>query len=60
MSNLSRGGFLLEAEHVGRVRFYRLNPRAAYDGSSGQQRKATEHARHPVVPCLLDAKEETA
>ncbi|MEU6556268.1 transcriptional regulator [Streptomyces sp. NPDC046915] len=51
VGNLHRGGFLLEAEKVGRVIFYKLNPRAAYDGSSGQQRKATEPARHPVVPC---------
>ncbi|WP_189970461.1 transcriptional regulator [Streptomyces violascens] len=58
VGNLNRGGFLLETEKVGRVKFYRLNSRAAYDGPSGQQRRATEHARHPVTTCPPEKKEE--
>lgn len=55
--NLHRGGFLLEAESVGRATFYKLNGRAAYDGSASQQHRAIEHTRHPVVPCPPKKKE---
>ncbi|MFB7852446.1 transcriptional regulator [Streptomyces sp. NPDC056053] len=57
VGNLHRGGYLLEAEKVGRVKFYRLNPRVAYDGSSGQQRHATQYARHPSTTCPPEKKE---
>lgn len=57
VGNLHRGGYLLEAEKVGRVKFYKLNPRVAYDGSSGQQRNATQHARHPSATCPPEKKE---
>lgn len=57
VGNLHRGGYLLEAEKVGRVKFYKLNPRAAYDGNSGQQRHATQHARHPSTSCPPEKKE---
>jgi hypothetical protein len=60
VGNLHRGGYLLEAEKVGRVKFYKLNPRAAYDGSSGQQRNATKHARHPSTTCPPEKKEEAS
>ncbi|WP_146075336.1 transcriptional regulator [Streptomyces sp. Ru71] len=57
VGNLHRGGFLLEAEKVGRVTFYKLNSRAAYDGPSLHQRRAVENAQHPVVPCPPATKE---
>ncbi|MGW7415801.1 helix-turn-helix domain-containing protein [Streptomyces sp. NPDC054863] len=57
VGNLNRGGFLLEAEAVGRVTFYKVNPRVAYDGSSDQQRRATKTARHPVTTCPPETKE---
>ncbi|WP_159046450.1 hypothetical protein [Streptomyces sp. MMG1121] len=40
VGNLHRGGFLLPAERIGRVSFYKVNPRAgttALPGSSGSQ-----------------------
>ncbi|MGW0886179.1 helix-turn-helix domain-containing protein [Streptomyces sp. NPDC002671] len=60
VGNLHRGGFLLKAEEVGRVTFYKVNPRAAYDGSSRQQRKATQTARHPVVRCPAQKTKEAS
>lgn len=50
VGRLNRGGLLLEAEKFGRVRFFKLNPRAAFDGSASAQLEATKQARHPVVP----------
>ncbi|MFI9834983.1 transcriptional regulator [Streptomyces sp. NPDC051913] len=58
VGNLHKGGFLLEAERVGKVTFYKLNGRAAYDGSAKQQHRAIEHARHPVVPVPSETKKE--
>ncbi|MBK3568958.1 MULTISPECIES: transcriptional regulator [unclassified Streptomyces] len=60
VGNLHRGGYLLEAETVGRVKFYKMNPRAAYDGTSGQQRNATQHARHPSTTCPPAKKKEAS
>ncbi|MEV7082375.1 winged helix-turn-helix domain-containing protein [Streptomyces sp. NPDC093516] len=60
VGNLNRGGFLLEAEQVGRVKFYKLNSRAAFDGPSGQQRMAAQHVRHPVTTCPPEKKEKEA
>ena len=57
VSRLHLGGLLLESEKVGRVTFYRVNPRAAYDGGAVEQRLATKDARHPVVPCPSQEKE---
>lgn len=57
VGRLNLGGLLLEAEQVGRVKFYAVNPRAAYDGPASAQREATKHARHPVVPAPAPAKE---
>ncbi|MQS06127.1 MarR family transcriptional regulator [Streptomyces alkaliphilus] len=50
VGRLHLGGLLLETEKVGRIRFFRINPRAAFDGSAGAQVQATIEARHPVVP----------
>lgn len=50
VEKLHSGGLLLEAEKIGRVRFFKLNPRAAFDGSATDQVEATRSARHPVVP----------
>ncbi|RZD62903.1 transcriptional regulator [Streptomyces albidoflavus] len=52
VANLHRGGLLLEsvADRVGRVKFYRLNPRAGYDGPAVRQVEAVKDARFPVVP----------
>lgn len=60
VGNLHRGGYLLVAETVGRVVFYKLNCRAAFDGSSLRQRRAAEKAPRPVVPCPPETKEEAA
>ncbi|MFE3875393.1 transcriptional regulator [Kitasatospora sp. NPDC059146] len=51
VGRLNVGGILIEAEKIGRVKFYKLNARAAYDGSAVAQRRATASVRHPVVPC---------
>ncbi|MGW4806456.1 helix-turn-helix domain-containing protein [Kitasatospora sp. NPDC004272] len=51
VGKLNVGGILVEAEKVGRVTFYKLNARAAYDGTAVAQRQATAAVRHPVVPC---------
>ncbi|XIG72906.1 transcriptional regulator (plasmid) [Streptomyces sp. SGAir0957] len=50
ITKLNQGGLLLKAETVGRMNFYRVNPRAAYDGSAVDQLEATKTARHPMVP----------
>ncbi|MFE9334681.1 transcriptional regulator [Streptomyces sp. NPDC006925] len=50
VGRLHAGGLLLEAEKVGRMKFYRINPRAAYDGSASDQTRAVRDARYPVVP----------
>ncbi|MFJ2193691.1 helix-turn-helix domain-containing protein [Kitasatospora sp. NPDC087861] len=50
VETLHRGGLLLEAEKFGRMRFYRVNPRAGYDGPARTQVEATKDARFPVVP----------
>ncbi|MEW2153176.1 helix-turn-helix domain-containing protein [Streptomyces albidoflavus] len=52
VANLHRGGLLLEsvADRVGKVKFYRLNPRAGYDGPAVRQVEAVKDARFPVVP----------
>ncbi|WP_328406369.1 transcriptional regulator (plasmid) [Streptomyces sp. NBC_00390] len=50
ITQLHAGGLLLEKEKIGRVKFFALNPRAAYDGSAAAQVAATKEARHPVVP----------
>ncbi|MCU4750263.1 transcriptional regulator [Streptomyces sp. G-5] len=54
VERLHSGGLLLEAEKIGRVRFFRINPRAAFDGSATAQVEATKEARHPVVPAPAD------
>lgn len=50
VEKLHAGGLLLEKEKVGRVRFFGVNPRAAFDGSASAQLEATRVACHPVVP----------
>lgn len=50
VERLHAGGLLLEKEKIGRVRFFAVNPRAAFDGSATSQVEATKVARHPVVP----------
>ena len=50
VARLHAGGLLLEAERVGRMIFYRLNPRAGYDGPATDQAEAVKDARFPVVP----------
>ncbi|MFE2350304.1 helix-turn-helix domain-containing protein [Kitasatospora cineracea] len=50
VEKLHHGGLLLEAEKFGRMRFYRVNPRAGYDGPAKNQVDATKEARFPVVP----------
>ncbi|WP_406003907.1 transcriptional regulator [Streptomyces sp. NBC_00829] len=50
ITQLHAGGLLLEKEKIGRVKFYSLNPRAAFDGGAVAQVAATKEARHPVVP----------
>ncbi|MFE2174443.1 transcriptional regulator [Kitasatospora sp. NPDC059462] len=56
VGRLNVGGILIEAEKIGRVTFYKLNARAAYDGSAVAQRLATASVRHPVVPCPAPKK----
>ncbi|MFD3889990.1 transcriptional regulator [Streptomyces microflavus] len=50
LGTLHAGGLLLEAEKVGRMTFYRVNPRAGFDGSAVNQVEAVKDARLPVVP----------
>ncbi|WP_326693263.1 MULTISPECIES: winged helix-turn-helix domain-containing protein [unclassified Streptomyces] len=55
VGRLHAGGLLLEAEKVGRMKFYRINPRAAFDGSATEQVRAVQDARYPVVPAPQSA-----
>jgi hypothetical protein len=57
VGRLHAGGLLLEAERVGRMKFYRINPRAAFDGSASEQVRAVQDARYPVVPAPQSAPE---
>jgi hypothetical protein len=50
VGRLHIGGLLLEAEKVGRMKFYRINPRVAFDGPASEQMRAVQNARFPVVP----------
>ncbi|MBD2829931.1 helix-turn-helix transcriptional regulator [Streptomyces globisporus] len=50
LGTLHMGGLLLVAERVGRMKFYRVNPRAGFDGSAANQVEAVRDARLPVVP----------
>lgn len=50
LGTLHAGGLLLEAERVGNMKFYRVNPRAAFDGPAVNQVEAVRDARFPVVP----------
>ncbi|MEU5091106.1 MULTISPECIES: transcriptional regulator [Streptomyces] len=50
LGTLHAGGLLLEAEKIGRMTFYRVNPRAGFDGSAVNQVEAVKDARLPVVP----------
>ncbi|MYS39126.1 hypothetical protein K388_07455 [Streptomyces sp. KhCrAH-43] len=50
LGTLHAGGLLLEAERVGRMKFYRVNPRAGFDGPAANQVEAVKDARLPVVP----------
>lgn len=50
VEKLHRGGLLLHAETVGRMKFFRLNVRAGYDGSASEQNEATRECRFPEVP----------
>ncbi|WP_317620101.1 winged helix-turn-helix domain-containing protein [Streptomyces sp. CBMA156] len=60
VEKLHLGGLLLEAEKFGRMRFYRVNPRAGYDGPAKKQVDATKDARFPVVPAPAADKEAPA
>ncbi|MFJ4880889.1 transcriptional regulator [Streptomyces sp. NPDC088745] len=52
VGRLALGGLLIEAEKVGRVKFFRVNPRVAFDGPSEQQRShvASQKVPHPKLP----------
>ncbi len=50
LGKLHAGGLLLEAEKIGRITFYRVNPRAAFDGPAANQVEAVKDARFPEVP----------
>ena len=50
VDKLHSGGLLLLAEKVARVKFFRVNPRAGYDGPASAQVEAVKEARFPVVP----------
>ncbi|MEU7222275.1 transcriptional regulator [Streptomyces chrestomyceticus] len=50
LGKLHAGGLLLKAETIGKVIFYRLNPRAGYDGPAAKQVEAVKDARLPVIP----------
>lgn len=47
---LHTGGLLLKAETVGNVVFYRLNPRAGFDGPAIRQVEAVKDARLLEIP----------
>ncbi|QKZ24942.1 MarR family transcriptional regulator [Streptomyces chartreusis] len=50
VDKLHSGGLLLLTEKVARVKFFRVNPRAGYDGPAAEQVEAVKDARFPVVP----------
>ncbi|MFJ8388628.1 transcriptional regulator [Streptomyces sp. NPDC094438] len=50
LGKLHACGLLLIAEEVGRMTFYRVNPRAGFDGPAASQVEATKGARLPAVP----------
>jgi hypothetical protein len=50
VGKLHRGGLLLEAERIGRIAFYRVNPRSGFDGGAAVQVLAVKDARFPVIP----------
>jgi hypothetical protein len=56
VQRLHTGGLLLEREQIGRIRFYGVNPRAAFDGSAVDQVEATKDARFPVLPAPATRK----
>lgn len=58
VTKLHRGNILVLGEVVGRMKFYKLNPRAAFDGPATAQNEATQETRFPEVP--LPAKSEPA
>jgi hypothetical protein len=62
VGKLHRGGLLLEAERIGRIVFYRANPRSAFDGAAEEQVQAVKNARFPVIPAPVaeDAKRKAA
>ncbi|MEV8476230.1 hypothetical protein [Streptomyces sp. NPDC051173] len=47
------------AEQVARIKFFRLNPRAAFDGPAVAQVEAVKDARFPVVPAPQKAPART-
>ncbi|MFD4320510.1 transcriptional regulator [Streptomyces sp. NPDC058548] len=60
LGKLHAGGLLLEAEKVGRMKFYRVNPRAAFDGPAASQVEAVKDARLPEVPAPASQKKEAS
>ncbi|MFF8809885.1 MULTISPECIES: transcriptional regulator [Streptomyces] len=58
LGTLHAGGLLLEAEKIGRITFYRVNPRAAFDGPAATQVEAVKDARFPVVPAPASAAQK--
>jgi hypothetical protein len=50
VGRLNTGGLLLMAEQIARIKFFRINPRAAFDGPAVAQVEAVKEARFPVVP----------
>lgn len=59
VGRLNGGGLLLMAEQVARIKFFRLNPRAAFDGPAVAQVEAVKDARFPVVPAPQKAPART-
>ncbi|WP_031111538.1 winged helix-turn-helix domain-containing protein [Streptomyces sp. NRRL S-146] len=59
VGKLNTGGLLLMAEQIARIKFYRINPRAAFDGPAVAQVEAVKDARFPVVPAPEKAKAPT-
>lgn len=60
LGTLHAGGLLLEAERVGRMKFYRVNPRAGFDGPAASQVEAVKDARLPEVPAPAPKKKEAS
>ncbi|WP_202239894.1 winged helix-turn-helix domain-containing protein [Actinacidiphila reveromycinica] len=56
VGKLNRGGLLLEAERVGRIVFYRANPRSGFDGAAEDQVQAVKDVRFPVIPAPANAE----